>query len=511
MAAAIAPVSMTMRQLLPALSLPEAVADLRVQGLCIDSRKVGAGDVFVAMPGLTADGRDYIASALDAGAVAVLAEAEGMAGKFDDRVILISGLNEQLSDIAGRFFDHPSEQLLLTGVTGTNGKTTCSLLLGQLYSWMSGPAGVMGTVGCGVVVDGSPDLRDTGMTTPDAIATQAVLAGYVASGIERAVMEVSSHSLDQYRVQGLCFDTAVFTNLSRDHLDYHKDLVSYAGAKMQLFAMPGLAHAVINVDDPVGAELATRLPSSVALTGYSLMNPNASIYAEDIVLSAAGIQARVHTPWGTGELRSRLLGRFNLQNLLAVIGVCGTQGFSLDTVLSLIPGLQPVVGRMELISLENGLQAGPRVVVDYAHTPDALQKALETLREHCEGKLWCVFGCGGDRDRGKRPQMGNVASRLADRVVVTSDNPRSENPETIIDDICGGIEPGMARGVDVMTCVDRAQAIEFAVQGAADKDIVLVAGKGHEEYQLIGVQRLPFSDQSQVRLALRQRGVGDDD
>jgi UDP-N-acetylmuramoyl-L-alanyl-D-glutamate--2,6-diaminopimelate ligase len=498
--------AVTLQQLLPDVLLPKGLTQQPVQKLCLDSRSITAGDIFIAVPGFSQDGRDYIVSALNAGAVAVLAEAEGMSGAPDKRVVLISGLGQKLSEIAGRLYADPSDQLLLTGVTGTNGKTTCSHLLGQLFSLMGSPAGVMGTLGCGVVTDGCADFQSTGMTTPDAITTQSVLAEYVARDIKYVAMEVSSHSLDQFRVQALSFDTAVFTNFSRDHLDYHGDLVSYASAKMQLFAMPGLSHAVINVDDPVGAELATKLPHSVGLTGYSLLNPNASIYAEDIVLSATGVRARIHTPWGSGELNSQLLGRFNLQNLLSVIGAACVQGHPLAQVLSLVPQLKPVVGRMELVTLGDDRPLGPRVVVDYAHTPDALEKALETLREHSEGKLWCVFGCGGDRDQGKRPQMGEVASRLADSLVVTSDNPRSEDPEAIIGDICGGVTVT----ADIKTCVDRAGAIKMAIESAGDRDTILIAGKGHETFQLMGAERLPFSDQAQSRLALRRRGGGDD-
>ena len=295
-------------------------------------------------------------------------------------------------------------------------------------------------------------------------------------------------------------------------MDYHGDLVEYAGAKMQLFAMPELVNAVINIDDPVGAEIAMKLPPSVNLCGYSLLNSNASIYAEGVVLSASGLQAYIHTPWGEGVLKSHLLGRFNLQNLLAVVGAACLQGLSLDAVLSVIPQLQAVPGRMELISSDAGSQSAdfqcswPQVVVDFAHAPAALESVLMTLREHCEGQLWCVFGCGGDRDRGKRPQMGSIASRLADRIVVTSDNPRSEDPEAIIAEICGGVE----EVCEAEIIVGRDEAIRFAIQAAADNDIVLVAGKGHESYQLIGTQKLPFSDQAQVRLALRQRGGRDD-
>jgi len=541
MAASSSPVMPPLQQLLPEVALPDSLAAALVGGLCLDSRSVKPGDVFVAVPGLDSDGRDYISQALKAGAVAVLAEKNDFESKLfsssDSRVVLISELNQQLSEIAGRFYSDPSDQQVLTGITGTNGKTTCSLLLAQLFSLIGKSkkpsVGVIGTLGCGVMADGSPDFQETGMTTPDAITTQSILSEYVTQNIDRVVMEVSSHSLVQHRVQALAFNTAIFTNLSRDHLDYHGDLVSYASAKMQLFAMPGLEHAVINVDDPIGAEIASQLSPAIELVGYSLTNPNASVYAENIVLSPQGIAAYVHTPWGEGELNSQLVGRFNLQNLLAVISVACLQGMSFSSVLEVLPRLQPVSGRMERISVESSIENSiessiegsaestdkngvPQVIVDYAHTPDALKNTLETLREHCDGKLWCVFGCGGDRDQGKRPLMGEVASKLADHIVVTSDNPRSEDPESIIKDICGGlVVDGLVDGliencqvVDVVS--DREQAINTAIESADSMDTVLIAGKGHESYQLVGVQRLPFSDQAQARLALRQRGGRDD-
>jgi len=490
---------MAIASLLPGEVLSDDLAKLLVTGLCLDSRNVCPGDLFLAVPGTLVDGRDYIAPALQAGAVAVLAEAEGL-GVSADRVIPITGLSQQLSEIAGHFYGEPSEKMVLTAVTGTNGKTTCSQLLAQLFSLAGHPAGVIGTLGCGVYRDGAVKLSETGMTTPDAVTVQTLLADYSDAGVDRLAMEVSSHSLDQSRVAALRFTTAVFTNLSRDHLDYHGSLVNYAQAKMRLFAMADLQHAVINVDDPVGAEIAMKLPAAVELISYSLDNHGADVTAEQIELTASGIRAQLKTPWGSGQLVSSLLGRFNLENLLAVVSVACAQGLPLEMVMQLLPRLQAVAGRMERVS---GIP-GPGVVIDYAHTPDALEKALLTLREHCDGELWCVFGCGGDRDRGKRPLMGEIAGRLADRTVVTSDNPRGENPEVIIEEILCGISGEAA--LDVIA--DRAQAIRHAVREAAENDLVLIAGKGHEAYQLVGARRLPFSDIGEARLALRQRGGG---
>ncbi|TNE80127.1 MAG: UDP-N-acetylmuramoyl-L-alanyl-D-glutamate--2,6-diaminopimelate ligase [Gammaproteobacteria bacterium] len=488
---------MPLAQLLPGQVLPVSLATLPVTGLCLDSRHLSPGDLFLAVPGGSADGREFIDGALRAGAVAVLAEADGLDCR-DERVVPVSGLAGKISQIAGLFYGEPSEHLQITGVTGTNGKTTCSQLLAQLFSLAGSSAAVIGTLGHGLCRNGRTELSETGMTTPDAVTVQALLADYVGAGVSHLAMEVSSHSLDQARVADVHFTTAVFTNLSRDHLDYHGDLLSYAEAKMQLFAMPGLQHAVINVDDPIGAEIASRLSPNVELYGYSLNNRGAQVTAEQVLLSEEGISAHLQTPWGEGELRSRLLGRFNLENLLAVVAVACAQGMALSAVLELLPRLQPVAGRMDVVAGD----VAPSVVVDYAHTPDALEKALTTLREHCRGQLWCVFGCGGDRDRGKRPLMGEIASRLADRVVVTSDNPRSEEPEGILRDILKGVDSAAA--VDVLA--DRGEAIRYAVGEADEGDMVLIAGKGHEEYQLIGSQRLAFSDRNEARLALRQRG-----
>jgi len=487
----------TLGELLPDLPLHDSLLSIIVTGLCLDSRQLRPGDLFFAIPGLAVDGRDFIEQASTAGAAVILAEAEGLQVNGAG-VIPVAGLSRKISDIAGRFYGEPSEHLTLTGVTGTNGKTTCSQLLAQLFSLAGRSSAVIGTLGHGAYRNGVVTLTDTGMTTPDAVVVQQLLAEYASANVEYLAMEVSSHSLDQYRVEGLRFTTAVFTNLSRDHLDYHGDLVSYAQAKMRLFGMVGLEQAVINVDDPVGAEIAANLPAGVELYGYSLNNSGAAISAMDIKLSPRGLEATVHTPWGEGQLSSSLLGRFNLENLLAVLAVACIQGLSLETVLSLIPRLQPVVGRMELV----GDGKGPQVVIDYAHTPDALQKALLTLRDHCEKQLWCVFGCGGNRDAGKRPQMGGIAARYADRVVVTSDNPRHENADEILRDILSGITAQES----VEMVADRAEAIRYAIANAADGDVILVAGKGHEDYQLIGDQRLPFSDHKEVRLALRQRG-----
>ncbi len=507
----------TLGSLLPQVPLAPGVAGLPVAALKLHSGEIDparmeggvqcAGDVFVAVPGARVDGRDFIAQAVAAGAVAVLTEAyngteTGTAAGPDLAaleavpIIQVSGLAAQLSAISARFYADPSAHLTVTGVTGTNGKTTCSQLLAQLFDVLGETAGVMGTLGWGAVGVADEGLVDTGMTTPDAIHTQQILAALRDQGVRRVVMEVSSHSLVQQRVAAVHFDTAIFTNLSRDHLDYHGSMEDYRAAKAQLFAQPGLRRAIINRDDPAGLAISRNLPVGIDRYLYAIADRQADIHAATCTLSAQGIEAHIVSPWGDGVLRSQLLGEFNLGNLLAVVSAACAQGFALSNVLAAVPRLTPVPGRMQLVDAA----LPPMVVVDYAHTPDALHKALAALRSHCVGELWCVFGCGGDRDRGKRAQMGAIAEAHADRIVITSDNPRGEKPQRIVDDILDGIRSGSAQ---VMT--DRREAIRYAILTAQPGDMVLIAGKGHETYQWVGENRWPFSDMAEARLALRAR------
>jgi UDP-N-acetylmuramoyl-L-alanyl-D-glutamate--2,6-diaminopimelate ligase len=475
-----------------------------ISGLALDSRQVVAGDLFIAVKGTQTDGARYIAQAVNKGAVAVLVEQGALAPECVVPVIAVPQLSEYVSDIAGVFYGQPSQQMPITAITGTNGKTTCSQLLAQLFELLDEPAGFIGTLGYGIKGHGPSDTRedkkptDVGLTTPDAISVQRILAELEDAGAKRIAMEVSSHSLVQRRVAGLKIDTAVFTNLTRDHLDYHGDLNSYAAAKARLFAMAGLKNAVINLDDNVGRLILANLDPLVKGVSYSVESHSADIYCERISISASGIDAEVVTPWGRGRLQSSLLGKFNLANLLAVIGAAGMQGFALDKILQAAPELTAVAGRMELVDSS----ARPAVVIDYAHTPDALENALQALRDHCRGKLWVVFGCGGDRDRGKRAEMGKIADHSADKIIVTSDNPRSESPQQIIDQVLLGISR------DVSAVVDRRDAIRTAIADAQPEDVILLAGKGHEDYQILGADRLPFSDQAEARLALRNRQGG---
>ncbi len=472
-------VSVSLEQLLGGIA---AAPSLNVSGLTLDSRSVQPGNLFVALPGEQHDGRNYIAAAREAGATAILAEAgvtelqRAAAGSVP--VVEVETLASLVGVIAGRFYAEPSRKMHLVGVTGTNGKTTTSRLLAQMLRAHFGECGVVGTLGA-TLGNAAADALNT---TPDAISLQAQLADWSDAAVEHAVLEVSSHALVQGRVNGLVFDTALFTNLTHDHLDYHGDMESYGAAKALLFSHPELRRAIVNLDDPFGEKLSTE--AQVEMLGYSLSRSDAAIRASDIRYHDNGLEAAVDTPWGVGTLHSPLAGHFNLSNLLAALGAACIEGVPLDAVLELIPALQGVPGRMQYVPNDRGVQA----VIDYAHTPDALSQALTALRAHVDGRLICVFGCGGDRDADKRPVMGQAASENADAIIVTSDNPRGEDPLAIIDDVLAGVSG------PVLVETDRAAAIVAAIDLAEPGDCVLIAGKGHETYQQVGAERLPFSD-----------------
>ncbi|MBF7730346.1 UDP-N-acetylmuramoyl-L-alanyl-D-glutamate--2,6-diaminopimelate ligase [Pseudomonas sp. N040] len=472
--------------------LPQAETSVLIRELTLDSRKVLPGDLFLAVPGALHDAREHIGDAIGRGATAVVYEAEGAQFVLANpgvALIPVKGLSAQLSAIAGRFYGEPSRAMRLVGVTGTNGKTSVTQLIAQALDRLGEPCGIVGTLGCGF----HGALQAGRHTTPDALAVQATLADLKQAGARAVAMEVSSHGLDQDRVAALDFEVAVFTNLTRDHLDYHGSMDSYAAVKSRLFAWPQLKCRVINLDDPFGRTLAgQKLPSR--LIGYSLENTAADLYCLDARFSDQGIEARIVTPQGDGLLRSSLLGRFNLSNLLATIGALIGMGYPQDEILAAMPHLQGPAGRMQRL----GGAGQPLVVVDYAHTPDALEKVLAALRPQVSGELLCLFGCGGDRDRGKRALMAEVAERLADRVLVTDDNPRSEDPARIFSDI----RSGFARPQAVTFQHGRAEAIDALVGAARLGDVVVLAGKGHEDYQEINGQRLPFSDLQQAALAL---------
>ena len=466
---------------------------VRIGGLAIDSRKTKPGDLFLAYPGQRADGRAHIAQAIAAGAIAVLWDSRGFVWDASWRVpnLGVADLRSHLGAIAARFFGNPSRHMWLVGVTGTNGKTSCSHWIAQSLTRLGRKTALIGTLGSGF----PGELDATANTTPDAITVQSQLAALRASAGTGCAMEVSSHGIDQGRVNGVEFDAALFTNLSRDHLDYHKTMEDYGAAKGRLFRWPQLKHAVVNVDDRFGRELAQSIDKSrINVLGYGF--GKGEIAGHRLDLSTRGLKLEITTPWGRARLTSRLIGGFNAANLLGVLGVLMTAEVSLQDAVDALAHVEPVPGRLQIIRLPKA----PLVVVDYAHTPDALEKVLQTLRDLLPvgAKLHCVFGCGGDRDPGKRPLMGEVATRLADRVIITSDNPRSERPRAIIEDIVAGAHSNY--GIEV----DRAGAISQALQSAAAEDVVLIAGKGHETYQEIGTQRLPFNDVQIAREMLRR-------
>mgnify|MGYP003635624389 CR=1 FL=1 len=464
-------------------------AALDVRGMTLDSRRVRPGDLFIAVPGSQQDGRDYISQAVAAGAAAIAYEpADYSLPALPVPALAIAGLQQQLSALAGVFYQQPSQQLRVVGITGTNGKTSVSQMLSQALTALDKPCGVIGTLGSGM----PGQLTEHGMTTPDALVAQAQLARLLAQGASHVAMEVSSHALDQGRVAAVEFAVGVFTNLSRDHLDYHGDMQHYGAAKSRLFQLP-LGTAVINLDDTFGRQLAGQCTCPVI--GYSLTDSSAELYCSDVSYNSQGIRARLQARGRDLQLSSPLLGSFNLSNLLAVIGSLLALDISLEQAVAQVAGLQSPAGRMQRL----GGGTAPLVVIDYAHTPDALDKALVALHEHASGRVVCVFGCGGDRDKGKRPLMAKAAEQHADAVVVTSDNPRSEPAQQIIEQICLGMERSGAATV----IPNRAAAIAETIAAASVGDVILLAGKGHETYQEIEGVRHPFSDLEHARQALQ--------
>jgi len=466
--------------------------DRTITGLTLDSRAVLTGDMFLALAGTQTHGEVYIEAALQKGAIAILKEApvagvEMLRGNIP--CISKPNLSPQVGIIAARFYDNPSRHECVIGVTGTNGKTSVTHAIAQMLQLANGDCGLLGTLGYGI----SGALHSGSHTTPDAIRLQKLLAQLRTQHVQNVVMEVSSHALVQGRINGITFDTAVLTNLSRDHLDYHQTMTQYGEAKRRLFMLPDLKTAVINYDDTYGQSVLASLPTTVIPLTYSIQNNTADVYAQVHAYHTHGCRLYIQSRWGNGFGESPWFGQFNISNVLAALTVLLNMGFPLPQLLSQLSSLNPIPGRMERF----GGATQPTVIIDYAHTPDALEKALLALREHLKrGKgerdkdkyLWCVFGCGGDRDPGKRRLMGSVAQRYADKVIITDDNPRHETSQTIIDDIRQGCPTPAA------VIPDRQQAIRYALQNATVGDVVLIAGKGHEDYQQIGDQRLPFSD-----------------
>jgi UDP-N-acetylmuramoyl-L-alanyl-D-glutamate--2,6-diaminopimelate ligase len=465
---------------------------LAVAGLALDSRAVGAGDAFVALKGGRSHGLAHAREALARGARAILWDpAEGRepaAGEAGVPCIPVRALRDRLGGIADRFYGMPSARLTVAGVTGTNGKTTCAWLLASAALRLARRGAYLGTLGAGF----PPDIERAALTTPDVISLHRQLAALADAGATHVAMEVSSHALDQRRVDGVRMRVAAFSNLSRDHLDYHGTMERYAEAKERMFRLPGLEHAVINVADPVGARFAAALPAGVELTAVAVggQAPAAArfIHVGRVQAAERGLDLEVRGRFGERRLRSRLIGAFNAENLAVTLGVLLAWQFDADEALAALAACDAPPGRMEGYRLASGALA----VVDYAHTPDALAKALAAVRAHARGAVVVVFGCGGERDPGKRALMGEAAERLADRVIVTDDNPRGEDADRIV----AMILEGMRRPERALVERDRARAIRAAVAGAKSGDAVLVAGKGHEDYQVVGSERRPFSDRA---------------
>jgi UDP-N-acetylmuramoyl-L-alanyl-D-glutamate--2,6-diaminopimelate ligase len=485
-----------------------------VGGLSADSRDLRAGDAFVAYPGARTDGRHHIADALARGAAAVLWERDGFSWNDAWRVpnIAVDGLRGLAGHLAHEVYGRPSEKLWLAGVTGTNGKTSCSQWIAQAFNALGRKTAVIGTLGSGFPSAsgrGPAALAPSLNTTPDAIELHRRLAEFLQAGAQGVVMEASSVGLDQGRVSGALFDVALLTNLSRDHLDYHGDMERYAAAKAQLFEAPGLSGAVLNMDDVLGVRIAQKLGgSAVARAGYSAHAGVASaagleyfLEAENIRLTQEGLAFGLVSSWGRAEVTSRLLGRFNVANVLGVLGVLLGAGVALEQAAAAVAALTSPPGRMQCL----GGAGKPLAVIDYAHSPDALEAVLVSLRPLADaagGRLSCVFGCGGDRDRGKRSLMGAIAARSADQVLLTSDNPRGEDPMAIITDILEGVLAEAQTEQAPLVIADRREAIAAAIAAAAAGDVVLIAGKGHEDYQEIAGRRIPFSDAAVAAEAL---------
>jgi len=498
----------TLNNVLSNISSAQVEADrcgLSVGCLRLDSREIEAGDTFVAVEGYINDGRIYIPTAIDHGATLIFAEANN-SEEFrqlyqeiaQDKIIWIENLRDQLSEIAANYYGHPSSDLKNIAVTGTNGKTSCSYLIAKTLQKMNFECYLMGTLGIGCC----GALRESANTTADAITLQKILAEALNSGAQFSSMEISSHGIHQNRTTAIKLNTAIFTNLTHDHLDYHGTMENYGAAKRQLFLHPNLKNVVLNMDDRFARKLSkddeitatkwlttTKLPTSGS-------NLNRWIWAEDVVYSLQGLHAKIFTPWGSGKLDSPLIGQFNLSNLLLVVAALGSILKDLPLILNVLKEVKPAEGRMQTFGNENT----PLVVVDYAHTPDALEQALIAIREHCVGLIWCVFGCGGDRDSEKRPLMARVAEKLSNRVIVTMDNPRLESSDKIKQDIFAGFRNNQkAKYIE-----DRKLAIEEAIAQAQPGDAILIAGKGHEDYQIIGKEKRFFSDKVICQAAIEE-------
>lgn len=477
---------------------------LAVQGIASDSRKVQAGDLFLACGGVASHGLDYLDDVIAAGAAAVAFDSSTATLRKTGTavpVIPVADLAKHVGTIANRFYNWPSRNVGVLGITGTNGKTTVAWLLRQCIRSLDRACGYIGTLGSGLEnIDG----KDT-MTTPDAVELHMRLAAFRDGGADYATVEVSSHALAQNRVAGIEFDTVLFTNISRDHLDYHGDMRSYAEAKALLFTACPARHRIINLDSEFGAELAVRCGQDVVTVSTKfdrVANGRPYVFARSVVADRLGSRVRVSSSWGEGEFTLPLVGEFNVANAVLVLACLLLKHVPMREACALLAEVEAPPGRMQRVPADADL---PTVYVDYAHTPDALDNALRALCAHGAADVWCVFGCGGERDAGKRPQMGRIAEHRASRVVVTNDNPRGEDAGAIICEILGGMrDPRKAIAIE-----DRATAIAWAITQAGPADCVLIAGKGHEDYQLVGAERHRFSDFEAARASLAVRaGAG---
>lgn len=498
---------MRLPELLQGFCVTKHLPPVDIKGLTADSRHVQEGFLFCAYPGIKQDGRCFIDKAIEQGASAILVEAndqiftpangEAYVSTHTREIPLIpmQHLSSIIGLLAARFYREPSKQMPVIGITGTNGKTSITHFIARALKLAGFTCGVLGTLGNGIY--GS--LQQGSHTTPDAITLQRLLADMREQAADYVAMEVSSHALDQGRVNGVEFAIAVFTNLTQDHLDYHGDMDNYAKAKRALFNYPKLGQAILNVDDVYGQKWLQELQGTLPVYAYSLHPATTSIpgvYVHHAQYSRPGFTASISTPWGDGVLHNPyLIGSFNLSNLLVVLIVLSVMGIPLQDALAYLAQLRGVPGRMETL----GGDDKPLIVIDYSHTPDALEQVLRELKSHCMGKLWCVFGCGGERDSGKRPVMGQIAMRYADEIVITDDNPRHEDPRKIIRDIISGLPALMPNTVIEH---DRRRAIRHAISCAQVEDIILIAGKGHETYQIVGDEKQPFSDLLEVQKIL---------
>jgi UDP-N-acetylmuramoyl-L-alanyl-D-glutamate--2,6-diaminopimelate ligase len=491
--------AMTIAELLRGFASVDDLPALEVTGLTADSRSVQPGELFIAMRGLSRHALDFAADAMQAGAIGVVFDAGDeharqraplLRKQLGGYWIEVPDLQRVIGRIASRFHGEPSRAMQLVGITGTDGKTSVTHLLVQALMKLRQPVASIGTLGYGF----ANNLTMTGFTTPDALSLQSILAGFLRADCEYVIMEVSSHGLQQHRVSGCEFDVAVLTNLGSDHLDFHGSDEAYAAAKSQLFARDELRSRVLNLDDELGRQLAQR-HSGIGITGYSMNTQPAldsAIYLVEQSLTETGLRMRVATPAGELDIQTDLIGAFNINNCLAVIGVLQSLGFAIRDIESAMQHLRPIPGRMEYFP---AIDNQPAVVIDFAHTEQALRACLEALKDYTKGRICCVFGCGGDRDQSKRPRMAAVAEQLADLVFVTDDNPRNESPQQIMHDILTGFR----RPDAVRVIHDRETAIRAAISQTGAHDLVVIAGKGHEPYQIVGDQRLVYSDHRVLR------------